>query len=219
MKNQSKNELLNTVICSDNSKSRNTALTALIGRADVTCEDLRYVVRYCPSDEVRNTAGTALIGRADVTCEDLRYVVRYCPSDEVRNTAGTALIGRADVTCEDYYELFRRCGTEIIDKALSAYHKHIDVDPAKLPDENTLIKQIAHRVKNSPKCLEMSTWHTCGTTHCIGGHACNMDKTAEKIEKQLNNPAYAAAAVLPHYVKWFHLDNNTAFEKLQSVLN
>jgi hypothetical protein len=44
--------------------------------------------------------------------------------------------------------------------------------------------------------LEMSTWHTCDTTHCIGGWTCVLTPGGRKFEALFSSPGDAAAQIL-----------------------
>ena len=46
-----------------------------------------------------------------------------------------------------------------------------------------LLEQIAEIVIENPNKLEMSSWHTCETTHCLAGWACHLNNTAKELEK------------------------------------
>ena len=44
--------------------------------------------------------------------------------------------------------------------------------------------------------LEMGTWHTCETTHCIGGWTCFLAPGGRKFEALFSSPGDAAALIL-----------------------
>lgn len=48
--------------------------------------------------------------------------------------------------------------------------------------ETGLIEKIAQQVVNNPDTLEMNTWHTCDTTHCIAGWACHLAINGKEME-------------------------------------
>lgn len=67
------------------------------------------------------------------------------------------------------------------------------IEPLRLPssdEERTLVHTIADRVAASPAALDMSAWHKCETTHCLGGWAQvesgeMADETAEDAGRRL----------------------------------
>ena len=44
--------------------------------------------------------------------------------------------------------------------------------------------------------IEMSTWHSCETTHCLGGWTVTLAPGGIEFEKRLNNTAIAAEEIL-----------------------
>ena len=61
-----------------------------------------------------------------------------------------------------------------------------------VPEETKgLRKLIAETVLANPSGLEMATWHTCDTTHCIAGWACHLAPNGRWIESQLGTASAA----------------------------
>ena len=51
--------------------------------------------------------------------------------------------------------------------------------------EDGLIQKIAIAVNADEKSLEMNTWHTCETTHCIAGWAVNLSPNGKELEDKV----------------------------------
>ena len=84
-------------------------------------------------------------------------------------------------------------------------------------DETSLIKEIAVNVLERPGSLDMNSWH-CGTSHCLAGWACVVNKQVMKVEKE-HGTEIAGAAALPNYAHLFYSDNDTVLKKLEEVVS
>ena len=49
--------------------------------------------------------------------------------------------------------------------------------------QDGLLQQIAKIILENPKSLEMGSWHTCETTHCLAGWACYLNPVAKELEE------------------------------------
>jgi hypothetical protein len=56
--------------------------------------------------------------------------------------------------------------------------------------------KILAAVKATPTGLEMMTWHTCETTHCVGGWTCVLTPGGREFESKLQNTRLAAEYIL-----------------------
>jgi hypothetical protein len=61
-----------------------------------------------------------------------------------------------------------------------------------------------------PGCLDMATWHTCETTHCLAGWAIHLSGDAGKILENTMSPSVAGAILLPSAAHLFFADNDAA---------
>jgi hypothetical protein len=70
-----------------------------------------------------------------------------------------------------------------------------------------------------PDALEMDSWHTCGTTHCIAGWAIHLAGEPGRIMEQTMGAATAGLFLLgTEAYKHFYDSNEKAREYLESVL-
>jgi hypothetical protein len=63
----------------------------------------------------------------------------------------------------------------------------------------------------------MSEWH-CGTSHCIAGWLCVLNKDAAMIESNYDT-AMAGAAFLPSFVPLFYKSDDEAMQVLTQIIN
>ncbi len=176
-----------------------------------TKSDLRYVLEYCGDADLKNRAGTQLISQ-QATNEDLRYVLRWCGDADLKNRALTQLISQQATNEDLAHAICFAPGTIPVAHPLLLKQLGIDVPV----DEVALIKEIAENVLARPGSLEMASWH-CGTSHCMSGWACVLNKTAENIERS-SSTFIAGAAVIPNYAQHFFKSNNEALEIFKTVL-
>ena len=92
----------------------------------------------------------------------------------------------------------------------------------KLPDEKTIkdrLTEVAVNALASERALEMSTWHTCETTHCLAGWAIALaGDEGKKLESKYGSAAAGTILLGVEVSNWFYLPNNAAREKLRAVL-
>lgn len=82
-------------------------------------------------------------------------------------------------------------------------------------DELALMKEIASAVIDRPGSLDMGSWH-CGTSHCIAGWACVLNKDAAALEN-VYTTELAGAVVLPSYSHLFFKNNEEAMAALKEI--
>jgi hypothetical protein len=91
-----------------------------------------------------------------------------------------------------------------------------------LPDLQTAtarVRDVAAAALVSTSALDMSTWHTCATTHCIAGWAIHQaGAEGYKLEKATSPDAAGAILLGIDAAHHFHEDNKTARAWLRSVL-
>jgi hypothetical protein len=90
------------------------------------------------------------------------------------------------------------------------------------PDDATAaqrIRDVAAAALVSDSALDMSRWHTCGSTHCIAGWAIHQaGPDGYKLEKQVESAAAGAILLGLEAAHHFHLDNAAARDWLKSKL-
>jgi hypothetical protein len=70
-----------------------------------------------------------------------------------------------------------------------------------------------------PDALEMSDWHTCGTTHCIAGWAIHQAGEPGRLMESMMGPEVAGLLLLGTDAhQHFHDSNEKAMEYLRGVL-
>ncbi len=81
-----------------------------------------------------------------------------------------------------------------------------------------LATAILARVEANPVALEMRSWHTCGTTHCVAGHAIDIAGRAGYAPEKAVGASVAGAMIWfrsTGSVPNFHADNESALEDLR----
>jgi len=76
-------------------------------------------------------------------------------------------------------------------------------------EEVAFAKQLYEDIVSGEKELDMSDWHTCGTTHCLAGWAF----------PNKENPGQAASLKYPTLAKYFYASNEEALDALRRVGN
>jgi hypothetical protein len=79
------------------------------------------------------------------------------------------------------------------------------------PDSD-LPRRVAEAALADPKSLNMSTWHSCETTHCLAGWAVHLSGAAGYALEKLTSAATAGAILLPSAAHLFYADNEAALE-------
>ena len=70
-----------------------------------------------------------------------------------------------------------------------------------------------------PDALEMSNWHTCGTTHCIAGWAIHLAGEPGRVMESMMGPELAGLLLLGTDAhSHFHDSNQKALEYLRGVV-
>ncbi|MGL5936162.1 MAG: pentapeptide repeat-containing protein [Cetobacterium sp.] len=62
----------------------------------------------------------------------------------------------------------------------------------------------------APNALDMGNWHTCGTTHCLGGWAITLSGPAGRALEKTTSSSVAAAMLLPSVAHLFYASNEEA---------
>ena len=114
-------------------------------------------------------------------------------------------------------------GANLSDADLSSANlSDADLSDADLPvsvsnPDPDLIKKVAKRALQ-PDALEMSTWHSCETTHCIAGWAVKLHP--EGLELEAKTSTYLAARLLlgGEAVRHFFDSNEEATKWLKTFL-
>ena len=72
-----------------------------------------------------------------------------------------------------------------------------------------LLNKVA-RAALGPGALDMSTWHTCETTHCLAGWAVALSGPAGKALEAVTSTSVAGAILCPSIAHLFYADDATA---------
>ena len=92
----------------------------------------------------------------------------------------------------------------------------------ELPDAQTIkdrLTAVALNALASESALNMGTWHTCETTHCMAGWAITLaGDEGKKLESKYGPHAAGTILLGVEVSDWFYLSNDAAREKLQAVL-
>lgn len=89
----------------------------------------------------------------------------------------------------------------------------IGLPPACLSFEIKVIKAAL-----APNALEMGSWHTCDTTHCIAGWAVHLSGAAGKALEAVTSSSCAGALLVPGLAHLFYSSNEEATEALKARL-
>jgi len=83
--------------------------------------------------------------------------------------------------------------------------------------ENGLLEKVAEYALKE-NALDMSTWHTCETTHCIAGWACHLAENGEELEERYDTQIAGLLLLGAEAHSHFFDGDQTAKEYLKSVL-
>ena len=73
---------------------------------------------------------------------------------------------------------------------------HTAIKPsADIPKIDNIHQRVYEAVTGTPDALEMSTWHTCGTTHCRGGWVVTLAGDAGKALEMFHGTLLAAQLI------------------------
>ncbi len=87
-------------------------------------------------------------------------------------------------------------------------------------DASARLLAVAHAALASDDTLEMATWHTCSTTHCIGGWAEHLGGPIATLLYQQMGPSVAGLMLLGVEAhSYFYASNEKARAFLQSVVD
>ena len=155
---------------------------------------------------------------ADLRYADLRYANLRCAdlrgADLIRaNLSGANLI-RADLIRANLRYADLR-GADLNDANL----RNSVLDEKYKKYQKGLIQKIAKAITLPQNSLEMASWHTCKTSHCIAGWACVLNETAAKLEKQHGTLVAATLVLENEATSHFYDSNEEALKYLQSVLD
>ncbi|HEY9885989.1 MAG TPA: pentapeptide repeat-containing protein [Vampirovibrionales bacterium] len=151
-----------------------------------------------------NLSGLDLSGGADFYKANLKGV--NFQETDLRWTCFTG----ADLTGADLRgaKLYRVC---LAEARLKGAKIDYQIEPG-------LLQTVAKAALEYPDSLEMVTWHTCATTHCIAGWACHLAENGKELEKS-HDPEIAGLLLLGHEAHSHFFDSNEDAKKyLQSVL-
>jgi pentapeptide repeat protein len=197
---------------------------AYLAGANLACANLARADLACA-----NLAGAYLAG-ANLAGADLACAYLACANLAGANLAGANLAGAylagadlagADLAGADLaghtepttpYE--RKPGRSHKERAAEYRARHPDVPV--VPD---LDQRILYAISAPGASLDMSTWHSCDTTHCRAGWAIHLaGEKGYELEKKLRDPARAGRAIYlastgrsPH----FFATNERALEDLK----
>ena len=83
--------------------------------------------------------------------------------------------------------------------------------------QDGLLQQIAKIILENPKSLEMGSWHTCETTHCLAGWACYLNPVAKELE-ETHGTEIAGLLTLGHKAHaYFFKENEETIEWLKTI--
>jgi uncharacterized protein YjbI with pentapeptide repeats len=87
-----------------------------------------------------------------------------------------------------------------------------------LPDADPVfVLSVIEAALASPGALEMETWHTCETTHCLAGWAVHLSGAAGKALEATTSPSVAGAILAPSLAHLFYVSNEEALEALPGI--
>ena len=87
-------------------------------------------------------------------------------------------------------------------------------------DAHARLKAVAMAALTDADALNMNTWHTCQTAHCIAGWAIHQAGELGRTLEAIHGPDLAGRLLLGHEAALhFHDDNDAAKAWLQSVLD
>ena len=183
-------------------ETQDPATQTLEGKSN---DDLLYIIRYV--EAARDRAGEQLLKQSPSN-DDLLYIIEYV--EAARDRAWEQLLKQSPSNYDLLYII--RYVEAARDRARAQVLSGL---PSEAIDEKVLIKEIADAVLSRPGSLRMDQWH-CGTSHCLAGWACVLNKPAAQLET-LTNTETAGHIALPSYAKYFYDDDATVLELLKQV--
>ena len=83
--------------------------------------------------------------------------------------------------------------------------------------QDGLLREIEKIILENPESLEMGSWHTCETTHCLAGWACHLNPVAKGLEKT-HGAAIAGLLTLGYEAHaYFFKENEETIEWLKTI--
>jgi uncharacterized protein YjbI with pentapeptide repeats len=93
-----------------------------------------------------------------------------------------------------------------------------DLSGAKgLPEDEALLRRVCEAAL-APGALDMQTWHTCETTHCLAGWAITLSGHAGRVLETAVGPATAGALLIPRASNLFFATTDKATEWCREYL-
>ena len=92
-----------------------------------------------------------------------------------------------------------------------------NLSEANLPFQYQSTKGLLNQVAEAALASEMNQWHTCATTHCIGGWAVHLHPDGKRLESMLGTKT-AAQILIPEACHMFSETNEKAKEFLKQYL-
>ena len=139
----------------------------------------------------------AVLRSADLRYADLRYAVLSYAN------LRSAVLRSADLRSADLRSADLRSATGLIIAS----------------DAADRLKAVAANALATDAALEMNTWHTCNTTHCIAGWAIHLAGEPGRLLEESHGPSVAGLMLLGAEAHSHFYDNNADARKwLQEVL-
>ncbi len=164
---------------------------------------------------MNNTEAKSILNQENPTNSELTYIIKYCPDADLKNKAGELLATKNPTNSELTY-IIKYCPDADL-KNKSGELLRINLGITEVIDEKALIKEIAKSILERPNSLKMDSWH-CGTSHCLAGWACVINKTAMKIESE-HNTEIAGCAIIPSMAQHFFKSDAEVLEILKQINN
>ena len=168
------------------------------------------------ADLIRADLSGANLIRANLSEADLR-MANLSEADLIRANLSGANLSGANLSEADL------SGADLSGANLSGANLiRADLSGAKgLPiaaDASDRLKAVAVTALQ-PDALEMSDWHTCGTTHCIAGWAIHLAGEPGRLMESMMGPELAGLLLLGTEAhQHFHDSNEKALEYLREVV-
>lgn len=84
--------------------------------------------------------------------------------------------------------------------------------------QDGLLQKIAEIVTEKDSSLEMGSWHTCDTTHCIAGWACHLAPNGKEMEVKYGTQIAGLMLLGVEAHSHFFDDNETATQWLKTKI-
>ena len=126
--------------------------------------------------------------------EDLARVALATLKDCSRCSDCSDCSGCSD--CSDCSDCSRCSGCSRCSRCSGLTNVHTAIKPsADIPKIDNIHQRVYEAVTGTPDALEMSTWHTCGTTHCRGGWVVTLAGDAGKALEMFHGTLLAAQLI------------------------